>query len=565
MSVEIIQLSNYVKPSIVENRSKEWVLNGNDNYYFEYVNNRYIGSPTNSAVINGYCSMIYGKGLAIERANKNRANKNIEESLKVKKLINKKTTRRTIKDFYSQGMAYFQVQYTKGHEILSINHVAVNKIAPNKKNEDNIIEGYWYCEDWSNTKKNVPEYIPAFGTSKEGLEIYCLKPYSLTTEYFTLPKYQSGLPSAQTEEEINNYSLNHVMSGFSAGYIINFNESANYTDEQKEQIRNKIKRELTGSKNANAFILSFNDNKDNATTIEVINSNSSHKIYEALSEQSRESILISHEVVSPVLFGVKDANGFSSNADELFEAHRQTMMRVIKPQQDYITDALEEILAQDKIFVELYFKDLQDDKIEEVEDTQLQEHVCLSNEGVADALIKLGTTIDSEEWELISEQAIDVPTITEQQLNDIIEFARAPDSKAGFKSKQDTSLFKIRYAYKGTGTGEREFCNKVTHANLVYREEDIKQAGSQGANKGFGIKGADNYDIFLYKGGVNCKHFWERKIFLKKGNEQISVNKARKMILALEPSKRKNAMWDKNPKEVSQVAEAKNNFWRYGN
>ena len=76
---------------------------------------------------------------------------------------------------------------------------------------------------------------------------------------------------------------------------------------------------------------------------------------------------------------------------------------------------------------------------------------------------------------------------------------------------------------------------------------------------------ADNYDIFLYKGGVNCKHFWERKIFLKKGNEQISVNKAHKMILALEPSKRKNAMWDKNPKEVSQVAEAKNNFWRYGN
>ena len=48
------------------------------------------------------------------------------------------------------------------------------------------------------------------------------------------------------------------------------------------------------------------------------------------------------------------------------------MMRVIKPQQDYITDALEEILAQDKIFVELYFKDLQDDKVEEVEDTSAE-------------------------------------------------------------------------------------------------------------------------------------------------------------------------------------------------
>ena len=179
-------------------------------------------------------------------------------------------------------------------------------------------------------------------------------------------------------------------------------------------------------------------------------------------------------------------------------------------------------------------------------------------------MINLGQEIDVNEWELISSDVVDEPTIKETQLNEVLELARIPNDKPKFKSKQDTTLFRVRYQYKGREDGEREFCNKVIKANLFYREEDIIQAGKQGANKGHGIKGADNYNIFLYKGGVNCKHFWERKIFLKKGNEQISVNKARKMILALEPNKRKGAMWEQNPKEVAQIANPTNNFWKYG-
>jgi hypothetical protein len=36
------------------------------------------------------------------------------------------------------------------------------------------------------------------------------------------------------------------------------------------------------------------------------------------------------------------------------------------------------------------------------------------------------------------------------------------------------------------------------------------------ANPGFGAGGASSYNIFLYKGGVNCKHFFSRKIYLKR-------------------------------------------------
>ena len=64
------------------------------------------------------------------------------------------------------------------------------------------------------------------------------------------------------------------------------------------------------------------------------------------------------------------------------------------------------------------------------------------------------------------------------------------------------------------------------------------------------------------RGGVNCKHFWQREIYLKKGNKKISVNEARRMILALEPEDRNEARWVQNPKEVAEVASQSNNFWK---
>jgi hypothetical protein len=62
----------------------------------------------------------------------------------------------------------------------------------------------------------------------------------------------------------------------------------------------------------------------------------------------------------------------------------------------------------------------------------------------------------------------------------------------------------------------------MTSAGLSYRKEDLIMSN---ANPGFGAGGASSYNIFLYKGGVNCKHFFQRKIYLKKNNDKMSVLK----------------------------------------
>lgn len=561
-----IQLNNYVKPKIEENKFKDWVLNGRDNSYFKYVNDRYIGSPTNSAILNGYKSWVYGKGLAA----KDQASKP-EQYARLYSILKKKDIRRVVSDFVIHNMAYLQVIRNRDGSLSSIEHIAVDKIGVEVANESNEIEAYYYSNDWKKWRVagNEPQRIDAYGSSKnhKAIEIYCIKPYQLGMEYFALPTYQSGLQYAELEEEISNYSICHIKNGLSFGYIVNIPNSYNLSDDAKDEIENKVKEKLTGSSRAGTFMINF-ANGEEPITVTALEVNDAHKQWEFLSKETREKLITAHEVVSPMLFGIKDSSGFSSNADELSEAESQTIERVVMPKQNYIIDAIEEILLSDGITLDLYFKPLKEKKevdVTEETKTELNTHICCSKDelkGVADELIALGENIDLNEWEVIDESVVETPTITEEQLSNVFNFARTPSAKPEQKSKQDTSLFKIRYRYKGSTDGEREFCNKVVSANKVYRVEDINQASNRVVNKGFGPKGADKYDIFLYKGGVNCKHFWQREIYLKKGNENISVNEAKRMILALEPSERKDARWEQNDKLVAQPAQASNNFFK---
>ena len=58
-----VNLSTYTSPEIEEVQGKEWIQYGADNNYFQFLIDRYNGSPTNNAAINGISQQIYGKGL----------------------------------------------------------------------------------------------------------------------------------------------------------------------------------------------------------------------------------------------------------------------------------------------------------------------------------------------------------------------------------------------------------------------------------------------------------------------------------------------------------------------
>jgi hypothetical protein len=567
-NIKIINLSaEYVKPEIKEYNNREWVQNGRDNSYFQYVNDRRMGSPTNAAIINNYIKLIYGLGL--EDTN----------GLDTSDYIDKDELKRIINDFYEQGMAYIQITKKRDGSLDKIYHGEVDKFCPEKVNDDNEIEGYYFSRDWKNWRKekNNPVRYPAFGLGKRNeTEILCIKPYKMGQEYFATPSYQAGLQYCQIEEEISNFSLSHIQRGFSAGYIISIPNAGNFTQEDKDIIESKVKAKLTGSSAAGSVILDFMVG-DQQVKVDVIQVNSSHKQWETLRDQARDQILTAHEVVSPLLFGIRVATGFSSNADEMDMAEAQTMKRVIRPIQEYITDALQLVFEAFGMETDLYFVPLTElnedgdnvdedgavvDDVEETPELPIEASKQDAPNGIADALITLGEVEDLTDWEIVETRAVDgVPKDIQTELR--LNLARAITSQPTIKSEQDTSLFRVRYVYAGNADPEREFCAKMMKANRVYRKEDIDFVEDVAVNPGLGIEGADTYPIWLYKGGVNCKHFWERRIYLRRNNKRITVNEARKMILELDPQDRDAAKWQQNEKEVAQIASDSNNHWRY--
>ena len=62
-NLHLIQLNQYERPAITEERNRDWVGIGDDNDYYQNLIDAYMDSTTNQAVINGIVNMIYGKGL----------------------------------------------------------------------------------------------------------------------------------------------------------------------------------------------------------------------------------------------------------------------------------------------------------------------------------------------------------------------------------------------------------------------------------------------------------------------------------------------------------------------
>ena len=101
--------------------------------------------------------------------------------------------------------------------------------------------------------------------------------------------------------------------------------------------------------------------------------------------------------------------------------------------------------------------------------------------------------------------------ITEQQFQE--EFAQAdliPHGEGDISPKEGKQG-RTFYKYVGP-TAERDFCKQLLDLKKLYTFDEIKRARNLSVNAGFGPEGSSTYDIWFYKGGPNCKHYWQ-KIF----------------------------------------------------
>jgi hypothetical protein len=127
--------------------------------------------------------------------------------------------------------------------------------------------------------------------------------------------------------------------------------------------------------------------------------------------------------------------------------------------------------------------------------------------------------VDYDSEDEIDEQLKKANNPSKSLLSKIYNFVSTGTANPRAKSEQDAVVsdvrFITRYKYSGgISNDSREFCKKMVSASKVYRKEDIVRMGSQVVNKGWGPKGADTYDVFLYKGGGACHHKWVRQTYV---------------------------------------------------
>jgi hypothetical protein len=173
---------------------------------------------------------------------------------------------------------------------------------------------------------------------------------------------------------------------------------------------------------------------------------------------------------------------------------------------------------------------------------------------VGDALIALGEDC-KEEWILIDAYNAD------EEIEH--EFAvRTGAARPAAKSEQDAIIdgkyFITRYVYAGSFTHDnmRPFCKKMVEAGKLYRKEDIVSMENVAVNPGWGPEGAATYDIWFYKGGGNCRHFWEKRVYVDASGAKINPNDpdAKRIAVALAERMgykvRNNALVAKLPEDM---------------
>ena len=322
--------------------------------YFQYLIDRYNGSATNNASVNGISEMIYGRGLdATDSESKPK------EYQEMRELFSKDCMKKVCYDYKMMGQAALQIIYTKDRsKIAQVAHMPIETLRAEKVSNGEI-KAYYYSSDWSNVGRNDnPTRIPSFGTSDSPIEILYIRPYRAGFYYYSPVDYQGGLQYAELEEEIANYHITNIQNGLQPSMLINFNNGTP-DKEQRDSIERAIYEKFSGTSNAGKFILAFNDSKELAATIDPVTVSDAHKQYQFLSDESMKKIMVSHRIVSPMLVGIKDNTGLGNNAEELQTASLLMDNTVIRPMQVTILDELERILEYNNIDLDIYFKTLQ--------------------------------------------------------------------------------------------------------------------------------------------------------------------------------------------------------------
>lgn len=337
---------NIVLPTEKPLMGKDIISWGDGNAYPDYLTDLVMTVPTLRSIIGGTVDFICGDDMTIQP---------LREGLDGGKMNNRgdliaMQVRSISRDEEKTGGFALQIIRDYTGMPSEVYYVDIRFIRTNKD-----CSVFWYCEDWKKGGRKNTVLYPAFipGLEKKWAQLTdeernrhassILFVKDIETQVYPAPVYAAAVKACETERCIADFHLSAINNGFSPSMIINFNNGVP-DDRIKEEIEEAASDKFGSARNAGRVMFSWNDNKESATTMDVVKTEDFGERYQALSKSVRQQIFTAFRA-NPNLFGIPtESLGFSQEEYEsAFRLYNRTRVR---PVQRMICDAYDRIYGR---------------------------------------------------------------------------------------------------------------------------------------------------------------------------------------------------------------------------
>jgi hypothetical protein len=236
-----------------------------------------------------------------------------------------------------QGYALNVIWNKERSKIAECYHLPFANVRSGKPNEEDTVEEYMYSADWANLRKYPYTAYRAFdSTDNKGdnaSQVFYFYGYTPGNTVYPLPSYVAAMNDISLDAQVSRFHSNNIANGLAPSMFVQFRNGVPSPEERRD-VYKEIERTFTGTENAGRFFLAFSEAGKELQVTPIDSANDDY--YLLLEARITSRILTAHRITSPLLLGIKDSAGFSSNAEEIKVAYSHFEGVVVEPKRKKI-------------------------------------------------------------------------------------------------------------------------------------------------------------------------------------------------------------------------------------
>jgi phage portal protein BeeE len=250
-------------------------------------------------------------------------------------------------EFVVGGNVFLEIVWkTDRREGISGFHVIPSKFmrAGAPKTDELYSDTWYYSHDWANWKRSgiveFKEFDPENYTDRQIIHIKAYQPGYL---FYGVPAYLSSMLDIRLSRAISEFNLSNISNGASPSLWVHFPQEAPDSQNDQEEILERLEGRYRGSANAGRIVVSYGG-ESGRPEITQITPTMQTGGYAEIFALVRENILAGHKIVDGSIIGLPSPTGFNSSADQLETTYKLFMNTSVKPMQEFIIKELEPIV-----------------------------------------------------------------------------------------------------------------------------------------------------------------------------------------------------------------------------